>query len=146
MTTETSTSVRVTRSFRASPERVFDAWLEPEKIAKWMLAPASGEIVRVDVDARLGGSFNFVVRRDGEDVAHVGEYLELDRPRRLVFTWGVPRYAAQVSRVSLDLVAVGSGTELTLTHERVLVDYASRTQTGWATILGAVAAALGEPA
>jgi uncharacterized protein YndB with AHSA1/START domain len=135
-------SVRVTHRFSAAPERVFDAWLDPEKIAKWMLAPAPGEMTRVEVDARVGGSFCFVVRRGGEEIAHVGEYLELARPRRIVFTWSVPQYSAESTRVSIDLSAAGSGTELTLTHEGVLPDFATRTQAGWSTILDAMAAAL----
>jgi uncharacterized protein YndB with AHSA1/START domain len=134
--------VRVTHRFSAAPERVFDAWLDPEKISKWMLAPAPGEMTRVEVDARVGGSFCFVVRRDGQEIAHVGEYLELARPHRIVFTWSVPQFSADSSRVSIDLTAAGSGTELTLTHAGVLPDFASRTQAGWNTILDAMAAAL----
>jgi uncharacterized protein YndB with AHSA1/START domain len=138
MTSQSPVRVRVTHSFRAAPERVFDAWLDPEKIAKWMLAPAPGEITRVDVDARVGGSFCFTVRRGDEEIAHVGEYLELVRPQRLVFTWGVPRFSPDSTRVTIELEPVGSGTLLTLTHEGVLPDYASRTQEGWTKMLQAI--------
>jgi uncharacterized protein YndB with AHSA1/START domain len=56
---------RVTRRFSAAPERVFDAWLDPEMIGRWMFGPAlrDEEVLRIAVDARIGGSFSFVVRR-----------------------------------------------------------------------------------
>lgn len=90
MSTAPRINVRVTRRYTAPPERVFDAWLDAEMIGKWMFGPAlrDEEIVRLSLDARVGGSFSFVVRRQGEEIDHMGEYLEIDRPRRLVFTWG----------------------------------------------------------
>jgi uncharacterized protein YndB with AHSA1/START domain len=135
MSTESSLSVQVTRYFEASPERVFDAWLDPRQTGKWLFATPSGEMVRVDIDARPGGSFVFVDRRNGEDIEHTGEYIEIDRPRRLVFTFRVPKFSKQSTRVSIDIVPEGTGCRLTLTHENVLPDYASRTEAGWTGIL-----------
>jgi uncharacterized protein YndB with AHSA1/START domain len=137
MTTEPHATVRVTRRFNASPERVFDAWLDPDKVRRWM-APGSEEVVRVDVDPRVGGVFAFVVRRQGEEIPHVGEYLEVARPRRLVFTWGVPRYSKETTLVRIDIAPAGTGTELTLTHERVPEGYETRTEAGWTAILAAL--------
>lgn len=148
MTTEPYTTVRVTRSFGTSPERVFDAWLDPDKVRKWMPAPAlkmtsvPDEIVGITVEARLGGTFSFVVKRQGEEIDHAGEYLTFDRPRRLSFTWGVPRYSKESSAVTLDFAPTGTGTELTLTNERVLKDYAARIESGWSAILDAIAETL----
>jgi uncharacterized protein YndB with AHSA1/START domain len=136
-------TVQVTRHFEASPERVFDAWLDPQKAGQWLFATPSGQMVRVEIDARAGGSFIFVDRRDGEDVEHIGEYIEMDRPRRLVFTFKVPKFSQQSTRVSIDIVPEGTGCHLTLTHEDVLPDYASRTQEGWTGILDKLAAAIG---
>lgn len=142
-----SNEVRVTHTFEASPERVFDAWIDPDKVRRWFGAPAASmgmapdEIVRVAVDARVGGTFSFVVRRQGEEIDHTGEYLELDRPRRLVFTWRVPKYSNDVTKVSIDFVAKGSGTEVTLVHEPVAEEYRARTEKGWGAILGAIASA-----
>ena len=134
MTPPKTVTVKVSRRFRASPERVFDAWLDPAQARLFLFATPSGEVVRTDIDARVGGRFLIVDRRDGEDVAHEGEYLEIDRPRRLAFTFGVPKYSRDYSRVSIDIVAVDDGCELTLSHEGVLAEYADKTPQGWGMI------------
>lgn len=134
MTTALRT-LRITRHFDASPERVFDAWLDPATAGRWLFSAPNGEMVRVDIDARVGGRFCFSDRRDGEDVDHVGEYLEIDRPRRLVFTFAVPKYSEAITRVSIDIVPAGAGCDLTLLHEDVLPEWANATQEGWGGIL-----------
>ncbi len=136
-------TVRVTRRFKASPEQVFDAWLDPDKAQRFLFAVPGGEIVRTDIDARVGGGFSIVDRRDGEDVEHVGRYLEIDRPRRLKFTFRVPKYSSADSWVTLDIAPVAGGCELTLTHEGVLVDFADKTPEGWGMIFDALTALLG---
>jgi uncharacterized protein YndB with AHSA1/START domain len=139
-------SVRVTRRFTASAERVFDAWLDPEKVGRWLFATPTGEMVRVEIDPRVGGRFTIVERRDGEDVEHTGEYLEIDRSRRLVFTFSVPKYSDVETLVTVDIVPLHSGCELALLHERVLPEYRDRTESGWSGILDALAETLGESA
>jgi uncharacterized protein YndB with AHSA1/START domain len=134
--------VRVTRQYSQTAERVFDAWLDPEKAGKFLFATASGQMVRAETDARVGGRFRFVDRRDGMDVEHNGAYLEIDRPRRLVFAFTVSGHEDTASRVSIDIAPRGNGCELTLIHEGVPAEYAERTQAGWTTILDNLAAAL----
>ncbi len=143
MSPEPPATLSVSRRFDASAERVFDAWLDPEKASKWLFATPTGRMVRAEVDARVGGSFTFV-RRDGDDVEHVGEYLEIDRPRRLVFTFAVPRFSPVFTRVSVDIVPLGAGCELTLTHEGVPPEWADRTREGWTMILAGLAGSLDE--
>src|SRR5262249_25147466 len=112
MSTPQPVTVRVTHRFTASPERVFDAWLDPEKASRFLFATPTGQMVRAETDPREGGRFTFTDRRDGEDVAHVGEYLEIDRPRRLVFTFAVPKYSSVVTQVTIEIVPLDSGCEL----------------------------------
>jgi uncharacterized protein YndB with AHSA1/START domain len=142
MESQPHVNARVTRRFNASPERVFDAWLDVEKVRKWF-APGMGEMVRVETDPRIGGSFFFVQRRNGQDVEHTGEYVEIDRPRRLVFTWRVPP-STDSSRVSIDIVPLEAGSEVTLTHELHpdWAEYASRAEGAWANMLDAIAQTL----
>ncbi len=131
-------TVRVSHRFQADAERVFDAWLDPGSAGKWLFATPTGQMVRVEIDPRVGGSFTLVDRRDGEDVEHVGKYLEIDRPRRLVFSFAVPKYSSQSTRVNIDIAPLPDGCEITLIHEGVLPDYATRTEAGWNGILDAL--------
>jgi|SRR5579871_3370547 len=135
MNSASSPVLRITRRFDASPERVFDAWLDPQTASRWLFTDPQGKITRCEIDARVGGKFLIVDTRAVGDVDHVGEYLEIDRPRRLVFTFSVPRYSPQETRVTLDIVPSGKGCELTLTHENVLPEWAEQTQQGWGMIL-----------
>jgi uncharacterized protein YndB with AHSA1/START domain len=142
------TTVRVTREFASPPAKVFDAWLDPDMIGQWMFGPSvrDEEIVHIELDARENGAFSFLVHRNGEDIDHLGRYRQIDRPRRLVFTWSVPRYAKEDSLVTVDMAPhrSGPGTKLTLAHEHVLPDYAKRTEAGWTKMLDALAKALSE--
>jgi uncharacterized protein YndB with AHSA1/START domain len=141
MTIEKTATLTITRRFDFPIERVFDAWLDPVRAGKFLFATPTGTMVRAEIDARVGGAFNFTDRRDGEDVEHVGSYLVIDRPRRLVFTFAVPKYSTQVTRVTLDLVPLPTGCELTLTHEGVLPEWQESGREGWAKILESLDAA-----
>ena len=132
-------SVTVRRHFDASPERVFDAWLDSETVGQWLFATPTGQMVKVEIDARVGGRFVIVERRDGEDVEHTGEFLEIDRPRRLVMTFGVPKYSANTTKVTVEITASGSGCDLTLTSDNLDAEYVERTKQGWAMILDGLA-------
>ena len=148
MSDQPPVNVSVTCQLGASAERAFDAWLDPEMIGCWMFGPAVGDeiVVRLAVDAHVGGAFSFVVRRQDEEVEHVGKYLEIERPRRLAFTWAVPQSTPESSRVIVDIVPLDTGCELTLTHEMHpnWADHASRTAAAWTRMLDALAAALDE--
>ncbi len=136
--------LRIDHHFNVVAERVFDAWLNCEGVGKWLFATPAGRITRVEIDPRVGGKFIIVDRREGEDVEHVGEYLEVDRPTRLVFTFAVPKYSSQSTRVSIDIGPTPSGCELTLTHEGVPAEWIDRTKQGWTMILDGLAKTLGD--
>ena len=119
----------------------WESAVDPAKASKFLFTTPTGKMVRVEIDARVGGSFN-ITRRDGEDVEHVGTYVEIDRPRRLVFTFGVPKFSAQMTRVSIDLKPLPTGCELTLTHGGVLPEWRDRGREGWSKILDGLSAHL----
>ena len=146
MTSEPLKKVSVKKRFAASPERVFDAWLDPATASRWLFTTADSEVVRCDIDALVGGRFTIVDRREDGDIEHVGEYLEIDRPRRLVFSFAVPAYSPEYDRVTVEIVPAGSGCELTLTNamsSAMFAEWGEKTQEGWAMILASLDRILG---
>lgn len=144
MTPSLPVQVRLTRHFQATAERVFDAWLVPRVLGMWMFGPRVRDenVVGLHVDPRVGGRFSLKVERNGQLVDHVGQYLEIDRPHRLGFTWVVRGDSDDAaSQVLIDIVASGHGCELTLLHsmDAQWADYAERTREGWSTMLDALA-------
>jgi two-component system, cell cycle response regulator DivK len=138
---EATGEVRVTRRLEASAEAVFDAWLDAETARKWLFATPDGEMVRVEIDPRVGGRFEIVERRDGEDVLHTGLYEEIERPSRLAFSLQVPKYAPNSDRVAIAIAPAEGGSELTLTQGISEGAPASpeRIERGWSKVLAALA-------
>lgn len=139
MTTPHVVQARATRRFRASAEEVFDAWLDPALVREWF-GPGLGEMTRVDLDARVGGTFWLVQRRAAGDAVHTGEYLEIDRPRRLVFTWRTPPLT-DTSRVIVDIQPLDHGCDVTVTHEMSpeWEPFVDRAASAWQTMMDAMA-------
>ncbi len=127
-------TVQVRRRYSHSPERVFDAWLDPALAGQFLFATPTGTMVKVEIDARVGGRFNIVERRDGRDAVHVGVYLEINRPRRLVFSFG-DSVAFDTTTVTVEILATREGCELVLTHTGVGPEWTAQTITGWTGIL-----------
>lgn len=128
----------------ARPETVFEFFTDPEKMVRWMGAAAT-------LDPRPGGVFSVNMFYD-----HYvsGEYLEVEPPKRVVFTWGydeVPGVRPNplppgASTVEVELAPDGEATLVRLVHRapEPFADFHSR---GWANYLPrlAIAAAGGEP-
>src|SRR5262245_45189567 len=94
--------VHVSRQFSVSAQRVFQAWLDSNVAGQWLFARRDGEIACVEIDPRAGGWFYIVERRNGKTFDHMGEYIELDRPRRLVFILFAEKYALEFERVTVE--------------------------------------------
>lgn len=107
---ETATATEVKVRIAASPETVFDFFTDPDKMIQWMGRSA-------ELDARPGGALRCDI--NGDAVAS-GEYVELDHPRRVVFTWGWEGEdsvtAPGSSTVEVLLEPDGDGTQLRLLH------------------------------
>jgi uncharacterized protein YndB with AHSA1/START domain len=134
-------SVTAERRIAAQPEAVFDAWLDPDGIGRWLFATPGGVMERIEVDPRIGGRF-LVAERRGQDLAeHHGEYVALDRPRLIAFDFWTS-FSQERTRVTVTIAADGDGALLTLRHDGVWADYEDRTQKGWAMILENLARSL----
>ncbi len=138
---------RVEQSFLASPERVFDAWLEPDLVTQWMSAALkqlglSGDIRRLEIDAHVGGQFTFSDMREGGEAVHWGTYLEIDRPRKLVFTWFTSDEEEQEnsSVVTLTIEPDGNGCIATIVHSMDVKNakFVPQCEKGWGGMLGQI--------
>lgn len=136
--------VSVSRHFDAPAEAVYDAWLKPEAARNFLFRTDSGVLKTCEIDARVGGEFLIVEQRGEVTAEHFGKYLELDRPRRIAFTFAAVRDQS-ATRVQLDIVPDGTGCTLTLTHEMdpQWADFKDRTEQGWTMILEKLAQVVG---
>ncbi len=141
-----SRTVSLTRTFAAAPERVFDAWLDPAQVRRFLFATPDGEMTQVEIDPMVGGEALIVERRGDKEALHRLRYEAIDRPHRLVFLFkaciaGGP-VADEWTRVSISIHAEGQGALLALTHEGVWPDYEDKTREGWTMILASLATVL----
>lgn len=132
---QTRVTVKVSRRFNTTAERLFDAWLDPQRARQFLFTRPEQVVVRAEIDAQVGGAFLFVARRNGKDIEHIGKYLEIDRPRRIVFTLRVPAVWADNNRVTVEIVPLETGCELTVIHEGVLAEHESGIESGWTLFL-----------
>ena len=131
------TTLTLVRRIAARPSIVFDALVEPEGIAAWW-GPDDGPVLVAETDVRVGGHFRVRFRMlDGSEHESTGEYLEVDRPRRLVMSWrwtagGEADETAAQSRIEIALRPIDTGTELIFTHSGLRTE-ASRAghEQGW---------------
>jgi uncharacterized protein YndB with AHSA1/START domain len=137
----------VSRDIAASPERVFDAWLDPAIARRFLFATPDGEMLTCEIDARVGGRGLIVERRPSGDARHRLQFEEIDRPRRLVLLFAAdPAEEGQWTRVTIEIEPAPNGARLTLTHEMdpAWAAYEEQTRHGWAMILDTLSRTIGE--
>lgn len=122
-------SLTIRRRLDASPARVYGAWTDPTKIARWW----GSEALYAEADARVGGRYRFGMRTsDGEHHDVAGVYREVVPNEKLVFTWAWRTTPDRESLVTLTFRPDGDGTVLTLTHEQFFDEAArDRHHAGW---------------
>ncbi len=136
------TDLTINRTLAFPVDRVWRAMTDPAALAAWFwpqrFAPTA------EVDLRVGGRY----RIDGPAVgmAVSGEYVAVEPPHRLVFTW---TWAGETEEtlVTVDLRATDGGTELSLTHERFADDESAKNHAqGWDDCLDRLPGWLTRPA
>jgi uncharacterized protein YndB with AHSA1/START domain len=115
-------------------ERVFAAWLDPVQLARFMRPGDVREATAV-VDARVGGSFHIVMSHGRGDAEHWGEYLAIEPPSRLSFTWISGSTDLQPTTVTIEFLEHPRGTEVVLTHRGLPRRAFDAHEHGWATIV-----------
>ncbi|WP_439573768.1 SRPBCC family protein [Phreatobacter sp.] len=129
---KTSPSLTIRRRIDAAPARVWSAWTDPEKLARWW-GPGTPQDMRVTrLDVREGGAFHIGFGFQGEDHDVHGVYQEVVPGERLVFTWFWKSTPERVSLVTLTFRPDGEGCLFTLHHEQFFDEAARLGHTrGW---------------
>jgi uncharacterized protein YndB with AHSA1/START domain len=129
--------VQIRRRVRAPAEEIFDLWTKPDLMVRWM-SPFPGAVdCKASCDLRPGGAFSLVMTSAEASREVSGTYVEIDRPRKLVFTWMGPLTNNVNTLVTVELTPRGDDeTDLVLIHERLptaaIVEGHTR---GWGHIL-----------
>jgi uncharacterized protein YndB with AHSA1/START domain len=116
---EATNTVRLHRVLRATPERVYRAFLDPDAMAKWL--PPHGFTGKVhQMDAQVGGGYRMSFTNFGTGKSHSfgGRYTELTPPSRIRYTdtFDDPNLPCEM-QVTISLSAVHSGTEVGIVQE-----------------------------
>jgi uncharacterized protein YndB with AHSA1/START domain len=114
---------------------------------KWLTEPET----KFDIDLRVGGKWSITNRRDGTDYTATGEYLEIERPRRLVYTFAMLQFSPNSDTITIEIEPEGIGCVITFTQAGVDIANELRevplgqkggSEQGWDQGFGSLAAAL----
>jgi uncharacterized protein YndB with AHSA1/START domain len=133
---DSALSVVIERTVPAPPRVVFDAWLDRKALQRFMCGGPGVRVTRAECDPRVGGEFLIVMNVEGHDLPHRGQYLEIERYTRIVFTWR-SHLAGEGSRVTLQFADGPRGqTVLRLEHVGLAdAEIRDKHHGGWSHIL-----------
>jgi uncharacterized protein YndB with AHSA1/START domain len=132
------TELRIERTFKASPEDVFDAWTSPEVMRRWLHCGSDWSTPVAESDLRVGGQVRVVMRRpDGREPEMAGEYTLIDRPHRLEMKWTFYDDPSNQQLIELTFTETGPGeTTVVLLNTRISTDERRESQDeGWRSCL-----------
>ncbi|MEO7521194.1 MAG: SRPBCC family protein [Gemmatimonas sp.] len=109
-------AVTAHRTIAAPRERVFDAWLDANTFATWMVPPGI-RASTARIDARVLGAYELTMHGDGNALMHSGVYREIDPPRRIIFTWISLGTHFRESVVTVAFAVNGAATDVVVTHD-----------------------------
>lgn len=119
------TFIRMSKLIKAPRQRVYEAWINPEIRRQWWCAAPEYCSSQCEIDAAVGGRYRINMEKQGEEYVTVGEFVQMDPPAKLVFTWTWEKPADGVKNtlVTVELFDVQidgqPATELVLTHEKL---------------------------
>ena len=135
VTDEAAPVLVVRRQIAVPRERVFEAWLDSESLAHWM-RPGDCDHATVTVEPRVGGRFRIVMEGPTHGaVEHVGEYLAIEPPSLLSFSWISEKTDHKPTVVTIEFHERGTGTELVLTHRRLPPHAVEPHRQGWTDVV-----------
>ena len=136
----TAAEVRLERLVPAPRAVVFQAWLDPVALARFMCPAPGASVASAETDPQVGGRFLIVMRVGAQDLPHQGQYRVVEPPARLTFTWQ-SAFAPPDSEVTLTFDEAGPGqTLVTLVHRGLPAAAQTAHREGWTHILSLLAA------
>ena len=85
--TQTMDSVTLQRFYPVAADKLFEAWTNPKWLASWF-GPSHMVVVEANLDLKLGGNYSIVLADNvGTKTNHFGQYIDINRPDSLIFTW-----------------------------------------------------------
>ena len=119
MSNYSTITLAMTRNFDVASEKVFDAWLNPEMMKKWFFTLEGTNKVAQN-NPQVGGDWEIIDQRDGKEYRAIGEYLEIDPPEKLVFTFKMPQFSESQDTITVELKELQEGCEMTFSQNIVV--------------------------
>jgi uncharacterized protein YndB with AHSA1/START domain len=120
----------------APPDAVYQEWTDAGKLAQWM-CPRPARCLNVEADPRIGGTLAFDIEDAGQVFRVSGNYLTLERPHRLAFSWSCSTWPDPAIQTIVTVTIDPDGAEASImTIEHALLPPALTQQHahGWAAI------------
>jgi uncharacterized protein YndB with AHSA1/START domain len=134
----TDLSLTISRRIKAPATKLFDAWLDPLMLARFMRGGEGVTVIEASTEARVGGRFSVLMKVGDKEVPHAGTYFEITPHSRLSFSWESP-YTIDGSTVTLTFTPEPEGTLVTLEHVRFPSEQSREGHRGgWTSILAAL--------
>jgi uncharacterized protein YndB with AHSA1/START domain len=113
-------SLTITRRLRASPQKVYAAWTNAEKLIQWFAAQAKPGSVKADLDVRVGGRYRISFTNQDNDEYHEvgGLYRDVVPDARLQFTWAWHSTPERESLVTIEFKEDAAGTLMVFRQEQ----------------------------
>lgn len=103
----------IRQTLAAPAEAVFDAWVTPATMKRWMFVTDDNEIYKAQADLREGGAYSILEWTGSEHIDHFGHYLKIDRPTLLAFTLQAPKHFKARTSVTIAMQPHGEMTRVT---------------------------------
>lgn len=131
----------IAQTLAAAPEAVFDAWVIPEVMVRWMFVMGDNKIYKAQADLRVGGSWSVLEWTGSEHIDHFGHYAKIDRPRELVFGLQAPKHFPARTQATVRIEPHSLGSRLTF--DQTGVD-AAIVEAAWRRMFDNLAVVLGD--
>ncbi|MBC8328123.1 MAG: SRPBCC domain-containing protein [Planctomycetes bacterium] len=105
------TSLLIERRFDVPPETVFATLTVPDEMRIWW-----GEDAEIYIDLRVGGKWTIIRQEDGVKYLATGEYLGVERPTGLLYTFGMPQFSPASDLITIRIEADDGGSLLRFEH------------------------------